>query len=92
MSSDKIDTRSNEVTSLPVRNIKIERDESVKLKKYLLYNSNQALIPYHPVQLSFQKGKINHESLKKRVIFNLMNAENNEVNRIGLVLSNSVNK
>lgn len=58
VSPDKVETRSNETKSLPVRNIKVEREESVKLKKYLLYNSNQALIPYHPVQLSFQKGKI----------------------------------
>ena len=44
------------------------------------------------MECTFKLGKMNRESLKHPVLYNLLKGDSNEVNRVGLVLSKSVNK
>lgn len=44
------------------------------------------------MECTFKLGKMNSDSLKHPVLYNLLKGESNEVNRVGLVLSKSVNK
>ncbi len=49
-------------------------------------------MPFHEMECTFKVGRMSQESLKHPVLYNLLDSEDNEVHRVGLVLDKSVNK
>ena len=49
-------------------------------------------MPFNEMECTFKVGRMNQESLKHPVLYNLLQGQANEVHRVGLVLDKRVNK